>query len=346
LDVFLTDTGVHPHEPPTYARSGYDATGLWARYQVSDNRWYFRIDVDGCGGDSDSMWGTSSSDLGTGTHGPDDGPLVIAPFADGDGLGTSESYKLGFQYESGAAGPTAELGPGSAILPGVVSATTAGVVGQGIYSTTVPGVIEFAFDRELLFPAGSVFDQLWVSAQIGDNNDRVSDDQVEATLVVALDLLANCPAAPIVVGDEATFPLDYAIPAAAALGASNVILTAEVPPGTTFISASGGGTQAGGIITWNLGDLDPGDAGQVTFTLRLDDPDTDFTINSTMSSDEGLRFEAQNECPLQQPTPTPTSTPPPPPPVVPEPPTVTLMLAGLSGLAGYVALQWRARRKQ
>jgi hypothetical protein len=354
LDVFLTDTALHPHEPPTYARSGYDAVGLWARYQDSDDRWYFRIDVDGRAGDSDSARGTAGN-LGVGTHGMDEGPLVVPPFEDGDGLGNSEAYKLGFQYESGGPGPTTELGPGTSILPGVLSPTTAGLDGQAVYSTTVPGVIEFGIDREILFPDGGVYQQLWLSAQIGDNNDRVSDDQVAATMVVALDLVANCPAAPIVSGDEATFPLDYAIPASAALGATNVTLTAVVPAGTTFVSASDGGTESGGVITWNLGDLSPGDAGQVTFTLRIDDPLTLLTIDSQMVSAEGLRFLATDDCPVQQPTPTssptptvtptPTLGPPGQPPVVPEPATVTLMLAGLGGLAGYVALQVRARRK-
>jgi hypothetical protein len=344
LDVFLTDTAVHPHQPPTYARSGYDATGLWAHYQTSDDRWYFRLDVDGRAGDSDSAWGTSSSNLGTGTHGPDEGPLVISPFIDGNGLGTSESYKLGFQYEGGAPGLTAELGPSSAILPGVLSATTAGVAGEGIYNTTVPGVIEFAFDRESLFPAGSAHPQFWLSAQLGDNNDRVSDDQVEATLVLALDLAPYCPSAPITIGDQALFPLNYAIPASSAQGASNVVLTVVVPAGTTFVSASGGGTEAGGIITWNLGDLGPGEAGQVTFTLHIDAALTDLDIVSEMVCDEGLLNQAVNQCPVQQPPPTdtPTDTPP----VVPEPATVTLMLAGLGGLGSYVAWQWRTRRRR
>ncbi len=334
LDVLLTDTGLHPHESPTFARTGYDAIAMWAHYQNSDNRWYFRLDVDGRAGDSDSATGTASN-LGVGTHGTDNGPLVVSPFFDGNGLSDSESYKLGFQCAQGASGATANLGPGGSILPGVVSSTT-GLTGQGVYSTTVPGVIEFAFDRATLFPAGSVCPQLWLSAQVGDNNDRVSDDQIAATLVAALDLSSTCPDAPLVSGEEATFPLAYYIPPDAVLGVTGAVLSVPVPAGATFVSASGGGTESGGVITWQLGDLGPGDGGQVSFTLRPGTGQTAITIVSELTSAEGLRDQSLSECPLLVSNSLP---------VVPEPSTWLLTLTGLGGLAGYAALQWRARRR-
>ncbi|HSJ54938.1 MAG TPA: PEP-CTERM sorting domain-containing protein [Anaerolineae bacterium] len=353
LDVLITDTGTHPHDPETYARSGYDAIGLWAHYQAGDDRWYFRIDIDGRAGDSDSSTGTASN-LGVGTHGTDQGPLVAMPFVDQQGLGNSEAYKLGFQFAEGGSGLTTELGPGEEILPGVLSPTSGTLTGQGIYSNTVPGVVEFAVDRLSLFPQGSARSQLWLSAQVGDNNDRVSDDQVAATWLMGLEMVVLCPAAPAVVGDEATFPLQYAIPAESALGPTGVVLRVTLPAGSTFVSASNGGQASGGIITWQLGDLAPGDSGQVTFTLRIQS--TDITIDSEISSAEGLRFLASNTCPAVQPPATPantrpavpTGTPQPPstaPSVVPEPGTMILTLAGLGGLAGYVGRQWRRQRR-
>jgi hypothetical protein len=334
LDVFLTDTGVHPHESPTYARSGYDATGLWAHFQAADARWCFRIDVDGRAGDSDSAYGTGPANLGFATHDFDEGPLCIPPGEDGPGLSPSEVYILGFRTGCCGSGVTARFGDDSSILPGVI-APTVGLAGQGVYSTTVsPGVLEFCFDRAVLFPDGSFYDQLWVAAQLGDSEDRVSDDQVAETLVVALDLEAGCPQAPAVVGSQATFPLDYSVPQAAMQGLSDVVLTADVPAGTVFVGASHGGTESNGVITWNLGDLAPGDAGTVQFTVRLENPPDPMVISSEMSSAEGLRDRAANECPYDET------------PVVPEPATVTLMLTGMGGLAGYVAWQWRARRRQ
>lgn len=356
LDVLLTDTaGLHPHDAPYYARSGYDATSIWARYQIADGRWYFRIDVDGLPGDSDSRVG-SAGNLGVGTHGADSGPLTN--FTDDTGLGTSEIYALKFRFSSGIE-MTSQFGPGTTILPGVIAATTGQVAGQGVYGATFdPGVIELAFDRAAVFPSGTSYSELWLMAHIGDASDRLSDDDVAATYtqIMALDLAANCPAAPLVVGEQAVFPLNYDIPAAAAFGASDVVLTADVPAGTTFVSASGGGALSGNTVTWNLGNLAPGVTGQQLLTLRADDPAlTNVVLNTEMSCAEGLRYVSSDVCPLQAPTATPISTPTPvsgatptptpdEPSEVPEPATLSLLLSGLGALGGYAALRQRRRK--
>jgi hypothetical protein len=128
-------------------------------------------------------------------------------------------------------------------------------------------------------------------------------------------------------------------------------LEVTVPPGTTFVSASAGGTEDNGVITWQLGDLAPGDGGQVDFTLLVET--TTLIIDTEMWSAEGLRHLSSNECPVVQPTrepiPTPTTSPEGPgsseTPVVPEPATVTLMLTAMGGLASYVVWQVRSRRE-
>ena len=37
-------------------------------------------------------------------------------------------------------------------------------------------------------------------------------------------------------------------------------MTDPLPAGTTFVSSDNGGTQAGGIVTWNLGEIAAGDS--------------------------------------------------------------------------------------
>lgn len=399
LDVFITSTGVHPHQAPTFARSGYDAISLWAYYDVAGETWYFRLDVDGRAGDSDSQIGTAGN-LGVGTHGNDAGPLVEVPFIDGDGLGTSESYRLGFQYTGGRSATTV-IGPGATLLPGAVIPTTDGLPGTAAYGTSVPGVIEFALDGQTLFPSGGDPEsELWLSAQLGDNQDTVSDDSVPLVLLTSLDLTASCSASTAIIGQQVTLPVDYAISGSARLGAHDVVLSVPVPAGTSFVGATHGGTESGGVVTWNLGDLQPGATGQVFLTLQVNDPLSRLPIHSEIACAEGLRDVSTIECavlaPTPTPTPTPTSTPTPtptetppippsppaetatptptstrplpptptstlppvvptlpppgppptPPPVIPEASSLVLLGSAVTGLAGYAALQLRARRRK
>lgn len=302
LDVFRTDEGGHPHDPATFARSGYDATALWAHYDDTTAAWYFRLDVDGRVADSDGQWGADANNLGVGTHANDFGPLVLFPGEDGSGIGPSEVYRLLFQYQSGGPFSAAKLGDSSAILPGVVFPTTAGLAGQGVYSTTFsPGVLEWAFARDVIFPGGSDHGELWLAAQLGDSEDRVSDDSVAPVLLVGLDQSVGCPASPAVQGYQATFSTVYTVSTAAALGANGVTLTVGVPAGATFVGAGSGGTESGGLITWSLGDLSPGDTGQVTFTLDIDGATTSLALDSSVSCVEGLHPVSTTVCPVREP---------------------------------------------
>jgi hypothetical protein len=54
------------------------------------------------------------------------------------------------------------------------------------------------------------------------------------------------------------------------LDTTGVVLTASVPNGATFVSASGGGDHEFGQITWKIGDLDAGAGGNVAFTVGTD----------------------------------------------------------------------------
>ena len=76
--------------------------------------------------------------------------------------------------------------------------------------------------------------------------------------------------------------------------AVGVVLTDPLPPGTTFVSASNGGTFANGVVTWNIGDVPPGATYSVTFTVTLGAPgnytDTakgDYTVANMPFTAEG-----------------------------------------------------------
>ncbi|MCD4814761.1 hypothetical protein K8S19_13855 [bacterium] len=54
--------------------------------------------------------------------------------------------------------------------------------------------------------------------------------------------------------------------------AYNVTLTDPYPANATYVSSTGGGVPGGGVVSWDLGNLDVGDNGSVTVTYSLQDP--------------------------------------------------------------------------
>lgn len=71
-------------------------------------------------------------------------------------------------------------------------------------------------------------------------------------------------------GGQVTFTISYAN--TGNVGATGVVLTDPVPAGFSFVSASDGGSLAGGAVTWNIGSLDAGASGSRTLTLVAADP--------------------------------------------------------------------------
>ncbi|HUU82159.1 MAG TPA: DUF11 domain-containing protein [Phycisphaerae bacterium] len=56
--------------------------------------------------------------------------------------------------------------------------------------------------------------------------------------------------------------------------AVQTVLTDDIPAGTQFLSASDGGSAAGGGVSWNLGTLEPGASRKVTMSLKPMQPGT------------------------------------------------------------------------
>jgi len=72
-------------------------------------------------------------------------------------------------------------------------------------------------------------------------------------------------------GDTLTYSIVIANPTGATLpAAGGGTVTATVPPGTTFVSASSGGTQSGGVVQWSVGPVAAGTAQGFSFAVALD----------------------------------------------------------------------------
>ncbi|HYN44056.1 MAG TPA: hypothetical protein VE129_19925, partial [Thermoanaerobaculia bacterium] len=69
-------------------------------------------------------------------------------------------------------------------------------------------------------------------------------------------------------GAQLTYTITYGNTGGAA--ASGVVIKETLPAGTTFVSATGGGVQGGGVVTWNIGAVGAGVTGQaVSFTVSV-----------------------------------------------------------------------------
>jgi uncharacterized repeat protein (TIGR01451 family) len=75
---------------------------------------------------------------------------------------------------------------------------------------------------------------------------------------------------PVVAGETLTYTFNYTNTGNE--DTTGVLLTDTVPANTTFVSATGGGTESGGVVTWNLGVLAVGASGSVQMVVQVDSP--------------------------------------------------------------------------
>ena len=86
-----------------------------------------------------------------------------------------------------------------------------------------------------------------------------------------LPMISVTKTAPAVVADpEITFDIAYTN--TGPLTALGAVLTDTLPAGVTFVSATDDGSEAAGVVTWQLGNLGPGEGGMVSLTVALDGP--------------------------------------------------------------------------
>jgi uncharacterized repeat protein (TIGR01451 family) len=102
---------------------------------------------------------------------------------------------------------------------------------------------------------------------------RCATDTPEAGVALTM----SAPA--LVHSSTITYTIDYSNPGFRPV--ENVRLTDTLPAGTAFASATGGGSHAAGVVTWNLPPLAPGAAGSVSVTVTVT-ADGAFTNSARM----------------------------------------------------------------
>ncbi len=138
------------------------------------------------------------------------------------------------------------------------------------------GFAEITVQLDPIFPAGTT--DLVNTAVIStrtDGDDPTNNTAEDVTTVIAFVEFtltkADVPD-PVDAGDPLTYTLTWEVGGNAF--ADNVVLTDTLPADATFVSASDGGTydSASHTVTWNLGNLVPGDMGTVTLVVQTPAP--------------------------------------------------------------------------
>src|SRR5439155_713188 len=75
---------------------------------------------------------------------------------------------------------------------------------------------------------------------------------------------------PVNAGSNITYTLSYVNTGTA--DATGVVVRDTLPANTTFVSATGGGSLAAGVVTWNIGALAAGGSGSVQLVVRVNSP--------------------------------------------------------------------------
>jgi len=81
-------------------------------------------------------------------------------------------------------------------------------------------------------------------------------------------LLLNMAASKQVVKAEETFDYELSYGNVSGSALQNLVLQMTLPSNTTFVSASDGGTESGGVVSWNLNTLNSGVAGKRRVTVQ------------------------------------------------------------------------------
>ena len=158
----------------------------------------------------------------------------------------------GVGFTTCAAGQT--LGFSGFNLPAGASVT---VVYPALVSTTTP-------------PANGTLlnSDVWVDDTVAGNEYQTNVAAIaqSATGVSGLHLTASALPAQVLASGAVTYTLTYGNPGTAGVKAN---LSFPLPSGTTFVSASGGGTNTSGVVSWTLGTVAAGSAGQQTVALQV-----------------------------------------------------------------------------
>src|SRR5262249_32282425 len=153
--------------------------------------------------------------------------------------------------------------PPSFCDPGEILTWSLGSLAAG--ASTVGELPAFASDSAV---AGQLINfYATLNDTVGGNASGFTSVRVRSN--ARFDLAVRESADPVQPGADLTYKLSYGYRQDAPVIA-NATMRMQLAPGTSFISATGGGVLMGNDVEWNLGTMNPGDGGFRELTVHVD----------------------------------------------------------------------------
>src|SRR5216683_930467 len=125
---------------------------------------------------------------------------------------------------------------------------------------------------------------VWVEDTSLGNEYQVNVAAIaSSTALTGLHVTASALPAQVRAGGQVSYTLTFGNPGSAAVAAN---LSFPLPVGTTFVSASDGGTSSAGTVTWSLGSVAAGTAGRRTVVVQVP---TTAVAGSQLAADAAVR---------------------------------------------------------
>jgi len=124
------------------------------------------------------------------------------------------------------------------------------------------------------------------------NNDGSASEARVLTTVIQVADIATTVTGPTSVLTNATFNYTLLVANAGPSPARSVVVSDALPPGTTFVSATAGGTNSAGVVTWTLASLDGSSV--TNFTVTLIAPVIGSLTNTVASTAASVDFDPAN----------------------------------------------------
>ena len=200
------------------------------------------------------------------------------------GAGSNITYTIGYQNVGTNNATGVVISDSLPANTAFVSATAGGTLAAGIVTWNVGAVNAGSSGSvQLVVRVNSPLANGTVITNTGwtiDSNESLPQTGPNATTTVTsapvLTLSKTDAPDPVAAGANITYTLSYGN--AGNMNASGVAITDTIPANTTFVSATGGGTLAAGVVTWNLGALNAGSSGTVQLVVQVASPLANGTV--------------------------------------------------------------------